>query len=323
MERYQRQIILPEIGHAGQQILKRANILVVGAGGLGATLLPQLAGSGIGYIRIYDNDNVTIHNLHRQTLFTMQDIGKPKVTCVKKNIKKINPNIKIDAIKKLLTPSSLKLALKNIDLAIDIADNFAITYPLSDICYIKKIPLISASVIGRQGYVGGFCNSAPSYHAVFPLIPNSIGNNCNNRGVMGPAVSVLGALQAQMALSVLLGLLPSPLGCIINCDFINWQFRQFRFDNAHEPNEPKISFVDLKLVSNRDYIIELRNHEEIQNNIIKNTKRILIKQLYTYPLPPKQRIILVCSSGIRAAQAANILIKRGFNNLAIIAANYI
>ncbi|MXP67994.1 ThiF family adenylyltransferase [Pantoea sp. Aalb] len=321
MERYHRQIILSEIGHVGQRIIKQARVLVVGVGGLSSTLLMQLVGSGIGYIRLYDKDVVSLHNLHRQTLFTINDIGYSKVACAKRTLKKYNPDVKIDAIQKLVTASILDHALKNIDIVIDAADNFVITYLLSDACHKHLIPLISASVLGRCGYVGGFCYNAPSYRAVFPFFPTSI-TNCNIFGVMGPAVATLGALQAQMVISVLLGLLPSPLGCIINCDFINWHFHKFRFDSASEPKQPTIPFIDRQLISQDDCVIELRSYKEAPVSIINDVERISPQEIYAWQPPNNRRIILICASGIRAANAALILEKRGFSFLAILAANY-
>lgn len=154
MSRYQRQSMLPEIGDAGQQALHHARVLVVGAGGLGATLLPLLAGAGVGYLRIYDGDRVEEHNLHRQTLFGMGDIGNLKAVCAQQALYRRNPECVVDARPLALSASRVAEALEGIDLAIDAADNFAVTYLLSDTCLPRRIPLVSASVLGRQGYVG-------------------------------------------------------------------------------------------------------------------------------------------------------------------------
>ncbi len=140
MSRYQRQAVLPEIGEAGQQRLTAARVLVVGAGGLGSTLLPLLAGAGVGYIRLYDGDCVELHNLHRQTLYEMADTGKPKALCAQRALAKRNPECTVEAIPQALSASLLEEALADIDLVIDAADNFAITYQLSDFCYPRQLP---------------------------------------------------------------------------------------------------------------------------------------------------------------------------------------
>lgn len=320
MERYRRQSMLPEIGEAGQQALLKARVLVIGAGGLGTTLLPLLAGAGVGYLRIYDGDQVEEHNLHRQTLYRMQDCGERKVDCVQRALNARNPDCVVDARPQSLSASMMADALDGIDLAIDAADNFAVTYLLSDACLPRHIPMISASVLGRQGYVGGFCGTAPSYRALFPQLPGSAAN-CNTAGVMGPAVATLGAMQAQMALSILLRLTPSPLGCLINCDFATWHFRQFRFDGATEPDQPVVLFIDHHQLNSEDCIVELRSLEEAPDSVALNVHRVLPEQINDWQPPADCRIVLVCASGIRAAKAAKALQQRGMTQLAMIAAN--
>ncbi|MBZ6386250.1 MULTISPECIES: HesA/MoeB/ThiF family protein [Pantoea] len=320
MNRYQRQQMLPEIGEAGQQRLRAARVLVVGAGGLGSTLLPLLAGAGVGYLRIWDDDAVELHNLHRQTLFTTADVGQPKALCAARALNERNRDCVTEARQQALRASTVARALEGIDLAIDAADSFAVTYTLSDACQPRHIPLISASVLGRQGYVGGFCGSAPGYRALFPQLPTSAAN-CNTAGVMGPAVATLGAMQAQMALSVLLGLTPSPLGSLVNCDFTQWHFRAFRFDDAQEPTQPLIPFIDRDLLQADDCIVELRSREEAPHSVAAQVERILPEAIDAWQPPAGRRVVLVCASGIRAAKAASVLAQRGVMPLAIIAAN--
>jgi len=320
MTRYQRQTMLPEIGEAGQQRLRDARVLVVGAGGLSATLLPLLAGAGVGFIRLYDGDRVALHNLHRQTLFGLDDIGQPKVLCAQRALAQRNPDCQVEAYSHPLGPSQLPAAVAGIDLVVDAADNFAITYQLSDFCYPRHLPLICASVLGRKGYVGGFCGGAPGYRALFPQLPQTSGN-CNTAGVMGPAVATLGAMQAQMVLSQLLHLTPSPLGCMIHCDFVNWHVRQFRFDDAPEPEEPGIPFIDRLMLSKEDCVVELRSLEEAPVSVADGVMRILPQQIAAWRPPADKRIVLVCASGMRAAQAAGKLYARGIRRLALIAAN--
>jgi len=320
MERYQRQTMLPEIGEAGQQRLSRARILVVGAGGLSATLLPLLAGAGIGFIRLYDGDRVELHNLHRQTLFGVEDVGQSKALCAQRALARRNPDCLVEAYPSALGASQLPQTLEGIDLVVDAADNFAITYQLSDACYPRGIPLICASVLGRKGYVGGFCGGAPGYRAIFPRLPTAAGN-CNTAGVMGPAVATLGAMQAQMALSVLLNLMPSPLGCMIQCDFVEWHIRRFRFDDAQEPEGPVMPFIDRCMLTEEDCIVELRSPEEAPVSVAGQVERVLPEQIASWQPPAHQRVVLVCASGLRAAQAAELLAARGITRLALMAAN--
>lgn len=322
MDRYQRQSMLAEIGPSGQQRLAMARVLVVGAGGLAATLLPQLAGAGIGYLRICDDDYVEVHNLHRQTLFTMQDVGNPKAHAARRALLALNPECEVDAMQLRLSGSRLAGVLHDIDLVVDAADNFAITWLLSDVCQDGGLPLISASVLGRKGYAGGFCGGAPSYRALFPQLPSSAAS-CSTAGVMGPAVATLGAIQAQMVLSTLLGLSPSPLGCLVNCDFVNWRFNTLRFDDAVEPDEARIVVLDRQMLTEQDCIVELRDQQEAPVSVADSVNRILPQALAAWQPPETGRIVLVCASGIRAGRAAEQLRTRGYGDLAIIAAGYI
>lgn len=320
MERYQRQMVLPEIGASGQRKLAQARVLVAGAGGLSATLLPQLVGAGVGTLRIYDADEVALHNLHRQTLFTQQDIGQSKVLSARQALTQRNPEVNIETCAQALTASNIAQAMADCSLVIDAADNFAVTWQLSDACYATDTPFISASVLGRQGYAGGFCGGAPSYRALFPRLPRTAAS-CNTAGVMGPAVAALGAIQAQMALTVLLDLQPSPLGLLVNCDFVNWHFRAFRFDEAQEPVVPGVPFIDCSLLTPADCIVELRSRDEAPHSVASQAERILPADLAAWQPPTGRRIVLVCASGIRAAQAASELAERGYTDLAILAAS--
>jgi rhodanese-related sulfurtransferase len=126
-------------------------------------------------------------------------------------------------------------------------------------------------------------------------------------------------MQAQMALSVLLGLHPSPLGCVVNCDFASWHFRQFRFDGAEEP-EQVVPFIDRQQLAMDDCIVELRDVKEAPESVAASVERILPQALAQWQPPQDQRIVLVCASGIRAAKAATALAQRGFTRLAILAA---
>ncbi|EIY2678869.1 ThiF family adenylyltransferase, partial [Raoultella planticola] len=249
------------------------------------------------------------------------DIGKNKALCARDALLLRNPECIIDAYSQTLSASMLNSVVHDCDLVVDAADNFAITYPLSDACHLHNLPLILASVLGRYGYVGGFCGQVPSYRAVFPLLPKASGN-CNTAGVMGPAVATIGALQAQMTLSVLLKLTPSPLGCMVSCDLARWRFSQFSFYDAAEPENQVVPFIDCMMLQIEDHIVELRSKEEAPESVVDSAERILLRDLGNWEPPVNRRIVLVCTSGIRAAQAARMLELRGFTRLAIIADNH-
>lgn len=317
MSRYDRQLILPEIGTDGQARLASAHVLILGAGGLGASLIPALAGAGIGRLVIVDDDLVEESNLHRQTLFRMEDLGRPKAECAGRAARALNPEIHVDALMRHLDPGNLEPLLAGVDLVVDAADSFAVSYMLSDACLPRGMPLISASVLGRQGYAGGFCGSAPGLRAVFPELPETAAS-CATAGVMGPVVSMLGAMQAQMALSVLLGLAPSPLGQIVNLDLANWRFSGFRFDGAVEP-EGGLRFIGRSQLMDADCVVELRGMDEAPQPVTARAMRVAPLAIGDWQPPVGQRVVLACRSGLRAWRAGRALQARGISDLALIA----
>ena len=304
MNRYIRQTCLPEVGDAGQKRLAGACVLVAGAGGLGSALLPLLAGAGIGKITLYDPDIVEAHNLHRQTLYRMEDLGQPKAEAAGRHLKALNPDCKVEASVARIDPDNARTEVRAADLVIDAADNFAVSYALSDLCRTSDTPLVSASVLGRHGYAGGFCGGRPSLRAVFPDPPPSAAT-CAGSGVMGPAVATLGAMQAQMALSVLLGHEPSPLGLIISVDFARWRLSQFRFDAAPEPATVCPEIVAREGVKRDDILIDLREPG--------------VSEPPDLSVRPDQRVVFLCTSGLRAWRAARQLADKGHGRVAICA----
>ena len=300
MNRYARQMILPEVGTAGQSRLAQARVLVIGAGGLAAPVLPLLAGAGVGHITLVDGDRVSLSNLHRQTLFAEADCGQPKAEVAAQRCRSLNSEITVAAVTQALTPATAPAYVANADLVLDCADSYAVSYLLSDICRAATVPLLSASVLGLGGYVGGFCGGAPSLRAVFPDAPDS-GASCETAGVLGPVVGMIGAMQAQMALTVLLELSPSPLGQVVQFDAQGFRASSFRFDGAPEPDGP-FAFVAATELCENDHIIELR----ADGAALHPAARRLAGDDIAQHLPPTSdtRLALCCATGLRAWRAA-------------------
>nr|WP_082029888.1 HesA/MoeB/ThiF family protein [Ruegeria sp. ANG-S4] len=301
MSRYSRQMILSEVGDAGQARLSDARVLVVGAGGLAAAVLPLLAGAGIGYMKIMDGDSVALSNLHRQTFFTEKDCGQPKAEIAAQRCRALNGAVRVEPLDQVLTAENAPGLIQEVDLVLDCADSYAASYILSDNCLAKNTALISASALGLGGYVGGFCGGAPSLRAVFPDIPDS-GASCATAGVLGPVVGMIGAMQAQMALRLILGLGPSPLGQMVNFDGRTCRSSSFRFDDAKEPGG-FFRFVAPCQLTSDDLIVELRGAEEAPEPIHPNARRIGPDALKTEP-NKEQRLALCCATGLRAWRAA-------------------
>ncbi len=313
MSRYARQMQVPGVGAIGQTRLTAAHVLIIGAGGLGCTVIPALAAAGVGRLTIMDPDQVEMSNLHRQTLYSADDIGEPKAIVAAARARALNPAGQAEARVVWLDPANAPGLMVGADLVVDAADSFAVTYTLSDLCLAAGKPLISASIIGRAGYAGGFCGAAPSYRAVFPDLPAQAAS-CASAGVLGPAVAALGAVQAQMALSVLIGLQPSPLGRIVTLNMASWRFGGFGFDDATEA--PGFGFVAAAQIVATDTVIDLRPAGTVQP--IQGAQMVAPGDLADWPIPAG-RVVLCCSTGLRAWRGAQVLAARGATELALLA----
>lgn len=301
MTRYSRQMILPEVGDDGQKRLSKSRVLVIGAGGLAAPALPLLAGAGVGHLTVMDGDVIEKSNLHRQTLFAEKDCGRSKAETAAQRCRELNREIEISDLTHSLTSENVANLVSKHDLVLDCADSYAASYTLSDSCLKLRKPLISASVLGLSGYVGGFCGRAPSLRAVFPEAPDS-GASCSTAGVLGPVVAMLGSLQAQMALGVILGLEPSPLGHLVQFDARTFRSTGFCFDQAPEPAQA-FRFVSARQLNDSDVIVELRDAAEAPELIHPSAKRMTPENLISEPNKGK-RLALCCATGLRAWRAA-------------------
>ena len=329
-DRYHRQQQVPQFGSASQQRLTEAKILVVGVGGLGSPLSTQLAGAGIGQLTLVDHDVVSLSNLHRQSLYTEADVGQVKVLAAQQHLNDINGEIKIQAIQQALSPDNAEQLVSSHTVVVDAADSFFTSYLLSDLCFKHRIPLVSASVLQTNGYVGVFCgtlkNPAPSMRAIFPSPPLT-DNNCDTVGVTGPSVGVIGSIQAQEVLKIVLQDPAQLLGKLLYLDC--WDYRQniVSFEDANEPSQiaPLIAERD---VSERDVLLDVRSELEVQEQArAKTVLNIPVDQIQqrhseltnelTNESNHANRIVCVCKSGQRALHAAHQLIELGHNNIAV------
>ncbi|MBS0578623.1 MAG: HesA/MoeB/ThiF family protein [Proteobacteria bacterium] len=319
-DRYARQSVLPQVGAEGQARLAAAHVLVVGAGGLGCAVLPYLAAAGVGHLAVVDPDCVEESNLHRQPLYRMADIGRPKVLAARAALEQLNPQVRIDAHPGRITPANAPALVAGAGIVLDAADSLAVTYILSDACQAAGVPLVSASVLGLSGYVGAFCATAPSYRAVFPEMPRTAGS-CAQSGVLGTAVGVIGTLQAHMTLALLLQLRPSVLGRLVSVDFQALHFGGFSFAGAPEPAGAALSFIAPAQVRPSDTVIDLRSRAEAPVSPFADALRMEVDTLEGADpeLPRGPRIVLCCRSGVRAWRAARALQGYGHHDLALVA----
>ncbi|HSG56520.1 MAG TPA: HesA/MoeB/ThiF family protein [Paracoccaceae bacterium] len=314
MTRYARQVILPQVGAEGQARLAAAHVLIVGAGGLGVPVLQYLCGAGLGRITLVDGDRIAAHNLHRQPLYRMDQVGQFKAGAAATAMAALNPEVTVNAVTAWLDPANAPALVARADLVLDCADTFAASLTLSDACMDAGKPLIAASALGLSGYAGGFCGPAPSLRALFPDLPDR-GATCDTAGVMGPVVATIGAIQAQMALSSLLDLSPSPLGQLISFDAARWRFGGFRFDTAPEPAY-SLRFIAPAQIAADDLIIDLRTEEPAPFRA--DALHLGTDQGYTPP-PGTSRVILACRTGLRAHHAGLALQSRWPGKIALLA----
>lgn len=316
-DRYARQVVLADVGSAGQARLAAASVLVVGAGGLGCPVLQYLAGAGVGRLVIVDHDRVEETNLHRQPLYSMADLDQLKAERACAALQRFNPTIVARAVAERLTPQNAAALVTEADLVVDAADSFAVTYILSDACHDRGKPLVSGSIVGLSGYAGAFCGGGPSYRAVFPEI-TSDGGTCATIGVLGTAVAVVGGLQAHLALHLLLGLQPTVLGRVFTFDARRPGFGGFDFTGSPEP-ESYVPFIAPAAIDDDDVVVDLRGLDEAPQSPFAGALRLDVDHVATLSAERPRRIVLCCRSGQRSLAAADRLRERGYGNLALVA----
>jgi molybdopterin-synthase adenylyltransferase len=215
VQRYKRHLVLRDVGAQGQQKLKAARVLVIGAGGLGSPVLLYLAAAGVGTLGVIDDDRVSIDNLQRQVLHSTPMAGQLKVESAAETISRINPHVKVETFAKRLTPDNALEIISKFDIVADGSDNFATRYLVADACYFAKKPLVYAALGSLDGYVSVFkphekkANGTPypTLRCLFPEAPPAgLVANCSEVGVLGPVAGVIGTLQATEAVKEILGL---------------------------------------------------------------------------------------------------------------------
>ena len=205
--RYSRHLLLAEVGEQGQGKLKAAKVLVIGAGGLGCPVLQYLTAAGVGKIGVVDMDTVDVSNLQRQILYTMDDVGVNKALAAQKRLQQLNPLIDVVAYAFALTVGNALELFEQYDVIIDGSDNFATRYLVNDACVIADKPLVYGSIFRFEGQVAVFnYKNGPSYRCLFPKppAPDEV-PNCSQVGVLGVLPGMIGSMQANEALKLILG----------------------------------------------------------------------------------------------------------------------
>jgi sulfur-carrier protein adenylyltransferase/sulfurtransferase len=229
IQRYNRQLILPEIGTEGQLKLKMAKVLVIGAGGLGCPVLQYLAAAGVGQIGMVDSDKVDVSNLHRQILFSLEDIGESKAMAAKKRLLASNPEVKIDSFCDYLSKENVLSIFQNYDLIVDGSDNFATRYLVNDACVLLNKPLVFGAIFKFEGQISVFnYQNGPSYRCLFPEQPSADSiPTCSQIGVLGTLTGVVGSLMANETIKVILDRKDTLSGRFLTFDLLSMNFFDF------------------------------------------------------------------------------------------------
>ena len=219
-ERFSRQILLSEVGVQGQVRLTRSRVLVVGAGGLGSPCLYYLAAAGIGTLGVADADVVELSNLHRQILYSVDDLGQSKALIAQSKLCSINPKLNVETYTQPLARDNALMILQGYDLVVDCTDNFDSRYALNDAALEVGIPLIHGAISRYEGTVGVFnLDGGPCYRCVYPEAPpKQLSPSCTAVGVLGVVPGMVGVMQANEALKIILGLQPPASAKLIKLD---------------------------------------------------------------------------------------------------------
>ena len=232
IERYSRQIVLKNVGIAGQKAIINSKVLIVGAGGLGCPIADYLSRAGVGTIGIADHDKVCLSNIHRQSLYSSKDVGKFKVNVLKEKIKSINPLIKIKIFKKKITYKNLNSIIKSFDIIIDGSDNFKTKFLLNEYSIKYKKILIVGAISKFDGHVFTFNfknQNIPCLKCFYQSKPSDEILNCEAEGIMGPVAGIIGNIQANEVLKKILSIGSNLDGSILIINLLKFNFKKVSY----------------------------------------------------------------------------------------------
>ena len=335
LERYSRQISLSEVGPEGQLKLKAASILIVGLGGLGCPALQYLAAAGVGRIGILDFDYVSLSNLHRQTLYITTDIDKRKVDVCLRRTQAQNPDVSIEAhFCKLQSHNALQI-VRNYDLVLDGSDNFATRYLINDACVLAGKPFVAASILKFSGQISAYnYKQGPTYRCLFPEPPaDELAPSCAEAGVLGVLPGIMGCLQANECLKIILGLGQILSGKLMIFNALNLKTEILDFSHIkrkypyksilpqseyeklgpclqnqeHREISPQQLKQLLKEIPSEICLVDVRTEAERNSEHIGGIfiplKELALK---TDLIDTSKKIIFYCESGIRSIKACEI-----------------
>ncbi|PYK86878.1 MAG: molybdenum cofactor biosynthesis protein MoeB [Verrucomicrobia bacterium] len=344
--RYSRHLTMPEVGIDGQRRLKAAHVLCIGAGGLGSPAALYLAAAGVGTIGIVDFDDVDLSNLQRQILHGTKDIGRSKLESARDRLRDANPNIEVELHECRFSSENASELVARYDLVVDGSDNFPTRYLSNDVCVFARRPNIYGSIFRFDGQSSVFAPhlGGPCYRCLFPEppAPGTI-PNCAEAGVLGVLPGIIGMVQAIEAIKLILGVGEPLIGRLLHFEALKMKFRELKLRRDPQcpvcgdaptitapidyeqfcgiaVDVPAISVHDLK--RKRDareaiQLIDVREPFEFEIARIDGAKLIPLGQLANrlHELKRNGQTVVHCHTGMRSAQAVQMLRQTGFTNV--------
>ncbi|MBT8394301.1 MAG: HesA/MoeB/ThiF family protein [Flavobacteriaceae bacterium] len=326
MERYKRQINLPQVGKTGQEKLRNSKILVIGAGGLGNAVLPYLSAAGIGHIGIIDGDKVEENNLQRQVLFTEKSIGHSKVDMALSKLKSLNSEVDIKIYDEYFSAKNAIGIADNYDIIIDATDTVSIRYLINDVCVLANKPFVYGSVYRFEGQVSVFnYKNGPTYRCLFKKkLTNVI--NCEDAGVLGTTVGIIGLLQANEVMKMILETGEILSGKLLLYNTLNNKQDIIKFkrddslvvnpefyESEHLSNEI-IHLTAKEAIKNDSHLMDVRELGELPEIESEKILKIPLSQLSSSlnQLTKDRPYAIFCQHGIRSLTATKLLKNNGF-----------
>jgi adenylyltransferase/sulfurtransferase len=342
--RYARHLTLPEVGPEGQRRLKASRVLCLGAGGLGSPVTMYLAAAGIGEIGLVDDDRVDFSNLQRQILHGTSDVGRLKIESARDRLAEINPEVRVTIFETRFTAENAAAIAEPYDLIIDGTDNFPTRYLSNDLAVLTKKPNVYGSIYRFEGQVSVFAPhlGGPCYRCLFPEPPApGLVPSCAEGGVLGILPGIVGAMQANEAVKLLLGLGEPLIGRLVHFDALAFRFREIKLrrdphcavcgdsptltklqdlEFTCDMNPPSLPEIDVHQLKDRlaqgtpFVLLDVREPAEIEVACLPGSVKIPLGELPTRisELDPSAETIIHCKSGGRSAKALQLLLDSGF-----------
>lgn len=228
LERYARHLVLREIGGAGQRALLDATVLVAGAGGIGSPVIQYLAAAGVGRLRVVDDDQVSLSNLQRQTLFATRDVGATKVAMAANTVQRLNPDVRVEPVAERMDAVNAPRLLDGVAVVVDGTDSFAARLAIADAALRARVPLVSAAVGQFEGQLAvyrGWQPGLPCYRCLVGTDPAREEASCAEQGVLGALTGVMGSLAALEAIRAIVPFGSDPAGTLLLVDALAFRFR--------------------------------------------------------------------------------------------------